>query len=181
MPLPSRLSARAAAFVGSYLALWTAATLYLVFKGADSTLPAVSLAVFGAALPLLSLGLTRRAVPPPIAVRRPALELWAILGFLLIYAVGFLGWGMSATRAAVPAGREQELLILAVKLSVHVGAPAILLAILGAKIAPLFNSGLARPGFWPPLLVLGPIILALLCVVSPRSTTSNRCILRSRR
>ncbi len=167
MPLPSRLSARAATIVGSYLALWTAATLYLAFKGADSTLPAISLGVFGVALPLLSLGLTRKAVPPPIAVRRPTLELWAILGFLLIYAVGFLGWGMSATRAAVPAGREQELLILAVKLSVHVGAPAVLLAFLGAKIAPLFNSGLARPGFWPPLLVLGPIILALLCVVSP--------------
>ncbi len=95
------------------------------------------------------------------------LELWALLAFLVLYAVGFLGWGMSATRAAVPAGREQELLVLAVKLVVHVGAPALLLALLGAKIAPLFNSGLGRPGFWLPLLVLGAIILALMCVVSP--------------
>ena len=74
---------------------------------------------------------------------------------------------MSATRAALPAGREQELLVMAVKLLVHVAAPALLLAALGAKIAPLFSSGLERPGFWPPLLVLGAIILALLCVVSP--------------
>jgi membrane protease YdiL (CAAX protease family) len=167
MPLSSRLNARAAIFVGVYLALWAAATLYLALKGADWTLPTISLGVFGAALPLLSLGLTRRAVPPPIAVRRPTLELWAILGFLLIYAVGFLVWGMSATRDALPAGREQELLVLAVKLIAHVGAPAVLLAILGAELAPLFDSGFKRPGFWPPLLVLGAIILALLCVVSP--------------
>jgi uncharacterized protein len=153
--------------VGAYLALWVAATLYLAVKGSDWTLPTISLGVFGAALPLLSLGLTRKAAPPPIVVRRPALELWVILGFLVIYAVGFLGWGMSATRAVVSAGREQESLVLVVKLLVHVGAPAVLLAILGAKIAPLFSSGLGRPGFWLPLLVLGAIILALLCVVSP--------------
>ena len=115
----------------------------------------------------LSLPLTRKAAPPKIAVARPALELWAILGFLIVYAVGFLGWGMSATRAALPPGREQELLVLAVKLLMHVAAPALLLAALGAKIAPLFSSAGRRPGFWPPLLVLGAIILALLCVVSP--------------
>jgi uncharacterized protein len=85
----------------------------------------------------------------------------------VVYAVLFLGWGMSATRAVFPAGREQEMLVFAVKLLVHVAAPAILLAALGAKLAPLFNSGVGRPGFWPPLLVLGAIILALLCVVSP--------------
>src|SRR5579872_5158261 len=167
MPLLSWTKTRAALFLGAYLALWTAATAYLAFKGADWTLPPVSLAVFGIALPLLGVALTRRAAPPPIPVRRPRLELWALLGFLVIYAVGFLGWGMSATRAAVPAGREQELLVLAVKLIVHVGAPALLLAALGAKVAPLFSSGLKRPGFWLPLLVLGAIILALMCVVSP--------------
>ncbi len=167
MPLWSRIDARAARFVGGYLALWAAATAYLAVHGADWTLPAVSLGVFGGALPALSIALTRNAAPPPVIVRRPGVELTAVLGFLVIYAVVFLGWGMSATRAAVPAGREQELLVLAVKLVVHVGAPALLLAALGAKLAPLFSSGLDRPGFWPPLLVLGAIILALLCVVSP--------------
>jgi membrane protease YdiL (CAAX protease family) len=167
MPLLSRVHTRATAFVSAYLVLWAAATSYLAAKGADWTLPTISLAVFGAALPLLSLPLTRKAAPPPIPVARPALELWAILGFLIVYAVGFLGWGMSATRAALPPGREQELLLMAVKLLVHVAAPALLLAALGAKVAPLFSTGVGRPGFWPPLLVLGAIILALLCVVSP--------------
>lgn len=163
----TRIPARAAAFVGGYLLVWGAATAYLAGKGADWTLPTISLAVFGIALPLLSVPLTRNAAPPKITVARPSLELWAVLGFLLVYAVGFLGWGMTATRAAVPAGREQELLVLVVKLLAHVAAPALLLAALGAKIAPLFTLGAERPGFWPPLLVLGAIILALLCVLSP--------------
>jgi membrane protease YdiL (CAAX protease family) len=162
-----RIDSRAAAFIGSYFVVWAAATGYLGFKGADWTLPVISLLVFGAVLPALSFALTRKAAPPPIEVRRPGLELSALLIFLVAYAVLFLGWGMSATRAAVPPGREQESLVLLVKLAVHVGMPAILLAALGAKLAPLFNSGIGRPGFWPPLLVLGAIILALLCVVSP--------------
>lgn len=167
MPSSARLQSRAGAFVAAYLLLWVAATCFLAAKGGDWTLPTISLAVFGATLPLLGTALTRKAVPPPIPVKRPTLELCALLVFLSVYAVGFLGWGMSATRAALPAGREQELLVLAVKLLVHVAAPALLLAALGAKIAPLFNSGLKAPGFWPPLLVLGAVILGLICVVSP--------------
>jgi uncharacterized protein len=167
MSLTSRIPARAAKYAAGYLVLWCASTAYLAAQGADWTLPTISLAVFAVALPLLSLPLTAKAVPPQIVVRRPALELWAILGFLVLYAVGFLVWGMTATRAVFPAGREQELLVLVVKLLVHVAAPALLLAALGAKIAALFSSGIGRPGFWPPLVVLGAIILALLCVVSP--------------
>ncbi|HEY0802606.1 MAG TPA: CPBP family intramembrane glutamic endopeptidase [Steroidobacteraceae bacterium] len=167
MPALPPINARALTFVGAYLVIWAAATAYLGLKGVDWTLPALSLGVFGAALPALSLALTRKAVPPPIAVRRPALELAALLAFLAVYAVAFLGWGMNETRAAVPAGREQELLVLAVKLAVHVAAPALLLVALGAKLAPLFNSGIGRPGFWLPLVVLGAIILAFMCVVSP--------------
>ncbi len=170
MSVTSRIPARAATFVGGYLVLWSTATAYLAVNGADWTLPSISLAVFGLALPLLSLPLTAKATAPRIAVRRPALELGAVLGFLAFYAIAFLGWGMSATRAAVPPGREQELLVLVVKLLMHVAAPALILAALGAKLAPLFNLGVGSAGFWPPLLVLGAIILGLLCVVSPALT-----------
>jgi uncharacterized protein len=167
MPLLPRIDSRAVTFVGAYLAIWAAATAYLGVKGADWSLPTISLTVFGAALPALSMALTRKAAAAPIVVRRPTLELTVLLGFLVVYAVAFLGWGMSATRAVVSAGREQESPVLIVKLIVHVGMPAILLAALGARLAPLFNSGIGRPGFWPPLLVLGAIILAFMCVVSP--------------
>ncbi|HSZ09470.1 MAG TPA: CPBP family intramembrane glutamic endopeptidase [Steroidobacteraceae bacterium] len=167
MPLFPRIDSRSVIFAGAYLALWAAANAYLGFTGADWMFPAFSLAAFGAALPTLSIVLTRNAAPPPVVVPRPAVELTALLGFLALYAVLFLGWGMSATHAIVPAGRGRELLVLGVKLIVHVAAPAILLTSLGAPLAPLFDSGIRRPGFWPPLLVLGAIILALMCVVSP--------------
>jgi membrane protease YdiL (CAAX protease family) len=158
---------RAASFVGGYLALWASATAYLALKGADWIFAAISLAVFAFGLPALSMVLTRTAAPPSVAVRRPTLELAALLAYLVLYAVGFLGWGMNAVRAAVPPGREQELLVLAVKLLVHVAFPALLLVALGATLAPLFSSGISRPGFWPPLLILGAIIIALMSVVSP--------------
>ena len=111
--------------------------------------------------------LTRKARPEPIPVARPTLELVAVLSFLAIYAVGFLGWGMGAAREVFAAGPQEKLFILALKLVVHVAAPALLLAMLGARVAPLFRTGLGKPGFWPPLIVLGAIIMALLCVVSP--------------
>jgi membrane protease YdiL (CAAX protease family) len=161
------MTRRSLSFVGVYLLVWAGADSYLAWKGVDWTQPAALLGIFGAALPALSLALTRKAAPPPVLVARPTLELASVLGFLVVYAVLFLGWGMSATRAALPAGREQDLLVLVVKLAVHVGAPALLLAMLGAKLKPLFSSGLNRPGFWPPLIVLGAVILALMCVVSP--------------
>jgi uncharacterized protein len=167
MPLFPRIDSRSVIFFGAYLALWATATAYLGFTGADSAFPAFSLAVFGVVLPTLSIALTRKAAPGPVVVQRPAVELTALLCFLALYAVLFLGWGMSATRAMVPAGRERELLVLGVKLIVHVAAPAILLSALGAPLAALFHSGIRRPGFWLPLLVLGAIILALMCVVSP--------------
>jgi hypothetical protein len=84
MSVVSRIPARVASFVTGYLVLWGAATAYLAAEGADWTLPAVSLAVFGIALPLLSLPLTRKAAPPKIAVARSVLELWVILAFLVL-------------------------------------------------------------------------------------------------
>lgn len=152
---------------GLYLALWGASTAYLAARGADWTFPIVSLGIFGIALSGLAFVLTRKARPRPVPVRRPGLELIAVLAFLTIYAVGFLGWGMGLVKAALPPGREHELLVMAVKLLVHVVAPAVLLAALGAQVRPLFRAGVTQPGFWPPLIVLGAIILALLCVVSP--------------
>ena len=169
MPILNRFRAALPAWpwLTGYLAAWAAATGYMAFKGADWSFAVVSLGVFGLALPGLAIPLTRKARAPTIPVARPALELAAVLAFLAVYAAGFLGWGMGAVRHAVPAGREQELLVLAVKLAVHVAAPALLLAALGAQLRPLFSARADRPGFWPPLLVLGAIILALLSVVSP--------------
>ncbi|THD61065.1 CPBP family intramembrane glutamic endopeptidase [Phenylobacterium sp.] len=154
-------------FLVAYLAIWGAATAYLAFKGADWTFPLISLGIFGAGLSGLAILLTRKARPETIRVARPGLELAAVLGFLVIYALGFLGWGMGALRHGIPPGRAQEVAVTAVKLAVHVGLPALLLLALGAQVRPLFRAHAGKPGFWPPLVVLGAIILGLICVVSP--------------
>lgn len=156
-----------AAFIAGYGLIWAAATGYLAATGGDWTFPIVALGIFGLILPAIAWALTRRARPPAVRVDRPGLELGAVLVFLAIYAVGFLGYGMTAVKAGVPAGPGQEVAVLVLKLAVHVAAPMVLLAALGARLSPLFDTGLRRPGFWPPLLVLGAILLTLLGVVSP--------------
>src|SRR6185436_7514645 len=146
---------RAAGLVALYAVFWAASVAYLAVVGADWTFPLVSMGVFGLTLSGLAVFLTRRAKPPTIPVRRPRLEAWAVLGFLAVYAVVFLGWGMGAVRGAFPPGPQQELLVMGVKLAVHVALPAILLAALGARLAPLFAARANKPGFWPTLVVLG--------------------------
>jgi len=167
MPTITVPRGRTAALVAAYAACWAGATAYLAWKGADWSFPLISMGVFGLALSGLAVLLTRRAKPPTVPVPRPALELWAVLGFLAVYAVGFLGYGMGWARQALPAGPGQESLVLGLKLAVHVGLPVLLLLALRAPVRPLFAAHAGRPGFWPPLIVLGLILLGLLAVVSP--------------
>lgn len=157
----------ALSYGAAYLAIWGASTAYLYGHKADWSFPLISLGVFGVALSGLAWALTRAARPTPIEVRRPGLELAAVLAYLAVYAVAFLGWGMGALRGAVPAGQGQELAVLAVKLVVHVVGPALLLVALGARLWPLVGGAAAARGFWPTLAVLGLILLGLLSVVSP--------------
>ncbi|MBU1375524.1 MAG: CPBP family intramembrane metalloprotease [Alphaproteobacteria bacterium] len=155
------------AFAGLYVALWGGSTAYLAFKGADWTFPLISLGIFGLALSGLAWVLTRAARPPAILVQRPTVELAAVLAFLAIYAVGFLGYGMTFVKGVFPPGPQQEVLVAGAKLLVHVALPALLLAALGARLAPLFAARANKLGFWPPLLVLAAILTALLAVVTP--------------
>lgn len=155
------------AFAGLYLVLWGGSTAYLAVKGADWTFPLISLGVFGLMLSGLAWVLTRNARPPAILVQRPAVELAAVLAFLAVYAVGFLGFGMTAVKGVFPPGPQQEVLVLGVKLLVHVALPALLLMALAARVGPLFAARANRPGFWPPLIVLAAILTGLLAVVSP--------------
>lgn len=152
-----------------YAALWGGFVAYLFAQGSESWFTAVLVAaIFGLALSGIAWLLTRGAAAPPIEVSRPALESGAVLLYLaLVYAVLFTGYGMSAARAALPAGPQQELLVMALKLAAHIVLPALLLVALGAKLTPLLQAGLKGRKFWRTFIVLGAAILALLCVVSP--------------
>lgn len=156
-------------FIGTlaFLVLWGGSTVYLGATGADWTFPLVALGIFAVGLSAVAWLTTRGAKTTPIAVAKPALESGALLVYLALYAIFFLGYGMGALREGIPAGRAQEVAVLGVKLLVHVVLPALLLLALGARLKPLFESQLPRRQFWLTFFVLGAIITALLAVVSP--------------
>jgi membrane protease YdiL (CAAX protease family) len=150
-----------------YLAVWGASVAYLSRAGAGWTDAVMVFGIFGVALSGLAWLLTRGAQASAIPVGRPVIETGVLLVYLALYAVLFLVFGMSWARHVLPPGREQEVLVLGLKLGVHVALPCILLTLLGAKLKPLFQAGLKGRAFWRTLIVLGAIFLALLSVISP--------------
>ena len=151
----------------AYALLWGGSTAYLYATGGDWSTGVAVIAIFGLALGGAAWLLTRGADAPRVEVKRPALESGAIIVYLALYAVLFLGFGMTWARQALPEGQQQELLVMGLKLSVHIVLPAILLMLLGAKLGPITQLGLSGRKFWRTLIVLGLIILALVCVITP--------------
>lgn len=166
-PVGSAFNGTAIGALILYLALWGSSVFYLYSKGGEEWMETVKVAaIFGLALPAVAWATTLWAKAAPIEVRRPALESGAVLIYLALYAVFFLVFGLNWAHAVLPAGPNQELLIMGMKLAAHIVAPLLLLLALGARIAPLFAPRLTRQ-FWITLVVMGAIILALLCVISP--------------
>ncbi len=160
---------RGAAIIAAlaYALLWSGATAYLYSTGGDWTTGVFVMGIFGLGLSGIAWLLTRGANAPRIDVARPRLESGSVVLYLALYAVFFLGFGMTWARGAFPAGPEQESLVLALKLAVHVVLPALLLVVLGAKLGPITQLGLSGRKFWRTLIVLGIIILAIVCVITP--------------
>ena len=157
----------AIAAAAAYALLWGGSTAYLYATGGDWSTGVFVALIFGVGLGGIAWLLTRGANAPRIEVKRPALESGSIIVYLTLYAVLFLGFGMTWAREVLPEGQQQELLVLALKLGVHIVLPAILLVLLGAKLAPIGQLGLSGRKFWRTLIVLGVIILALVCVITP--------------
>ena len=155
------------AFVG-YLAAWAAAVATLAATKSDAVGDGVAvLVVFGLVLSGVGWLTTIGIRAPTIAVRRPGLELGAVLAFLAAYAVLFTGYGLNAFHAAFAEGRLEAVLLVVFKLVVHVAMPCLLLAAVGASPRALFTSKPRGRPFWLTLLILGPAILAVLAVISP--------------
>jgi membrane protease YdiL (CAAX protease family) len=150
-----------------YALLWGGSVAYMAATAREWEAPLEIFAVFALFCGGLAWLLTRGADAPAIEVKRPAVETGAFVIYLVFYAIAFLGFGMSAARAALPAGREQELLVIALKLGVYVALPCILLALLGARLGPQFRLGLKGRKFWRTLLVMSAALLAIQCLVSP--------------
>ena len=161
--------ARGLTWMGAYVVAWAISAAVLFKPQPESFGDAVSVfVVMGVVFSLLAWGLTLGRASPPIAVRRPRLELAAVLVFLAAYAVLFTGYGLNAFHAAFPVvTRTSAWALLALKLAVHVAAPALLLALLGAELRPLFDSRAPARAFWGALIGLGGAALAMMCFVSP--------------
>ncbi|MCX7358432.1 MAG: CPBP family intramembrane metalloprotease [Alphaproteobacteria bacterium] len=151
----------------AYVLLWGGATAYLYATGGDWSTGVAVIAIFGLGLGGVAWLLTRGADAPRIEVKRPAVESGAIIVYLALYAVLFLGFGMTWARQVLPAGQQQELLVMGLKLGVHIVLPALLLMLLGAKLGPITQLGLSGRKFWRTFIVLGLVILALVCVITP--------------
>jgi len=151
----------------AYLLLWALSTGYIAYRGGDWVFPIASLVVFGLILSGIILFLTRKMDPPPPVVLHPARESIALLLYLVVYAVLFIGILLGSIKSAIPAGTEQEMVVLAHKLLIHVAIPAALIILVGGTVAWQFDAGIKRRGFWTTLIVLSALMFALLSVVSP--------------
>lgn len=150
-----------------YALLWAGSVAYMAQTGAEWLDAVTVFVIFAVVCGGVAWALTRGAEAPAIEVKRPALESGAALIYLAFYAVFFLGFGMSAARAALPPGREQETLVMALKLGAHVLLPCLLLLALGARLSPLFQTGLKGRKFWRTLLVMSALFLAINAAISP--------------
>jgi membrane protease YdiL (CAAX protease family) len=117
--------------------------------------------VFGLLFSLVALGVTRGATPRPVEVRRPGRELAAVTAYLVVFAVGFLGWGLSALRAAVPGEPQQSVVLLVAKLAAMVLAPALVLVAMGHGGRELLRFHRPDRVERRALLVMGVLLLLL--------------------
>jgi membrane protease YdiL (CAAX protease family) len=151
----------------AFLIIWAGATAYLAATGGDWVFPIASLLIFSVALSGVIWFVTRKMDAPAVPVERPQRESLVLLCYIALYAVLLIGLGLGALRDAITPGRAQELAVLVYKLAIHVALPVALILLVGGRVAPLFDSGLKRKGFWTSLIVLSGLMFALLAVVSP--------------
>ncbi len=150
-----------------YLALWSASTLYLAKRGADWTFPIISFVIFGVILSSIIWLLTRNMLAPEVVITRPKRESLALLGFLLLYAILFLGVAFGPLKSIFPPGKMQEIWVTSIKLVVHVVLPAGLILALGGELRSQWTAGFKQKGFYLTLLSLSALLIGLLALVSP--------------
>lgn len=156
---------RATAAVALYAALYATCLAHL--SGAPGFQAGESLAVlliFGLGFSGAAWAATRGAKPQALTVRRPLAESLAILAYLAVFAVLFLGLGLSAIRDMLPDGRVERSGILAAKLAAMVMLPALLFVALGIRPRKLVPRGAGFVGGrreWIALAILCALVLVI--------------------
>jgi membrane protease YdiL (CAAX protease family) len=147
-----------------FAVFWICSAVYLIIDGSSPLRPVIALLSFGVLLPGAVWLFTRGSKPRLPPIEHPMRELFAVLAYLIVYAFYFLGWATGAVRAATPPGPEQDISLMILNLGVGVSAPAVMLFLLGAQVGPLFSTGFKRKGFWPILLVTGPLLMVVVAM-----------------
>jgi membrane protease YdiL (CAAX protease family) len=148
-----------------YAALYALALAHLAhvpgFERGDSL---VTLLVFGIGFSAVAWLVSRGAKVPPVTVKHPGREGFAILAYLAGFAVVVLGWLLSAVREVAPREPMQSIVILAVKLVTMVVLPAWLFARLGVRPGPLLAPRRFGLVDWRVFGVMGLLLLGLQAV-----------------
>ena len=116
---------------------------------------------FGLGFSLAAWAATLGTVPQAVPVGNPRVGMAAISAYLVVFAVLFLGWGLSALRAVVTAEPLQSVAVLAAKLVVSVLIPAWLFTRLGRSWREQLAPKSLGPGAGRVLVVMGVLLLAL--------------------
>jgi membrane protease YdiL (CAAX protease family) len=119
-------------FVFGYLALYAATLTGLtLYTGFDPTEALFVLFTLGVVFTFVARLLTREAQAPAPSVPRPRAEALALFAYLVVYAFGFLGWGLSWLKHSVPDPRLHYVAVTAAKLLSMVLLPTLLLSFFG--------------------------------------------------
>jgi membrane protease YdiL (CAAX protease family) len=166
------LTSRRGAWAGlaTYAVAWGASAYALYAGGSEDFQSAiVILPVYGVVFSVVAWIATLGQAAAPLPVRRPRLELTAVLVYLGLYAVLFTGVGLNVFHAAFPSTTDRmgAALLIAIKLVVHVGLPFALLAALGGRPGSLFTARANARGFWLCLVLIGGCGVAFMALVSP--------------
>lgn len=162
-PFRERSSTRAAA---GFFILWAICVAFLALTGGNFLFPISSLLLFGVVLTGLVVFLTRHSDAPAVPVERPQRESIVLLVYLLIYALLIFGPLSGWVRSAVPAGRGQDLAILAYKLVVHIVIPILLITKAGGHIKGVFDGGLSRRGVIPAFVVVSTFMIVAVAMLN---------------
>ena len=141
---------------------WSVATLVRM-PGNDLTEPLFLFGALVVAFPLLAWALTRRqAVERVIAAPTSMPQVWAMLGYLAVFAAAILGYGFSEINAVYPGQPTQSIVKLLLKLLTMVALPWLLFA--GSSPRASASTIVIRRNV-VALIVLGVAFLAFQCVV----------------
>jgi len=153
--LLDRLRSRGALALLGYALVYCVAYAWLADRAASAAGEALGvLIVFGGGFTLLAWSATRGCAPRVVEVRAPRAESLLVLGYLALFAVGFLGVGLSAVRAAFPDEPLQNGAILLAKLAAMVVLPLWLFRLRGYRWRTLLDLAPGDRREWRALLVL---------------------------